>query len=201
MKKSAAITHLSSLAIAAGLAVISTLACSAGKRAPLAEPRPGEAPAAQPTPAPAPPVAAVATPPAAAPPPEAAPVPAPPVHPELLTDKQMQRTQALQATLAEVDPTPLEEWIEDVTRAHNPERELKMYEGMAKAYRSYCTGKSLSHDAKMDVYQVVLLRSGAKDSIVLPQLKLKELPMSEAEKILRHYPVPPMTPAEARAKL
>jgi hypothetical protein len=114
-----------------------------------------------------------------------------PVRHEVLTDGQMDRVKALQTTFAEVDPTPLESWVNDFKRDIDPERELRTYEGMAKAYRAYCQGRSLSAGAKMDVYRVVLLRSGAPDEDVLPRLKLKELSAADAKDILRLYTEPP----------
>jgi hypothetical protein len=201
---------VSYIAVAAGLALTGAVGCKSDKNVPVVETSAPATGPSVPTSPPSAPVAAAAVPAAVptatvpvAPLPEApvaaAPVPAP-VHSEVLTDSQMERTTAVQSALAEVDPAPLEEWIEDVTRFHNPERELKMYEGMAKAYRAYCKGKTLSHEAKMEVYQVVLLRSGAKDSVVLPQLNLKELSLADAKGILRHYPLPPSSPTESRPK-
>lgn len=56
----------------------------------------------------------------------------------------MERINALQQTFAEVDPTPLAKWVEDFKRDVDPERELRIYEAMAQAYRAYCQGKNLS---------------------------------------------------------
>ena len=112
-----------------------------------------------------------------------------------LTDSQMARVRALQLTFAEVDPTPLDKWVDDFKRDRDPERELRVYEGMANAYRAYCNGRNLSLRAKADVYQVVLLRSGAPDAEVLPRLKLGELSVADAQDVLRLYkePATPIT--------
>jgi len=69
--------------------------------------------------------------------------------------------------------------------------ELRIYEGMAEAYRAYCSGKILTPQAKQEVFQVVLLRSGAPDSEVLTRLELKVLSMQDAREILKHYNVAP----------
>jgi len=102
----------------------------------------------------------------------------------------MERVKALQQTFAEVDPSPLPKWVEDFKRDRDPDRELRIYEGMADAYRAYCHGRSLSPRAKADVYQVVLLRSGAPDAEILPRLKLEELSIADAKDVLRMYTVP-----------
>jgi hypothetical protein len=114
-----------------------------------------------------------------------------PIRHAALAPSQVERLEALQRTFADVDPTPPEKWIEDFQHDQNPEREILIYEAMARAYRSYCEGKTLSLTAKEDVYRVVLLRSGAPEAEVLPRLKLKELTMADAKEILRLYTAPP----------
>ncbi len=108
-----------------------------------------------------------------------------------LTQEQEARIKRLQETFIDVDPTPLEKWREDFSRDRDPESELRIYEGMAEAYRSYCEGRDLTQAAKSDVYQVVLLRSGAPDAVVLPRLKLTVLSLDDARVILKGYRVPP----------
>jgi len=124
-----------------------------------------------------------------------------PVRHASLTDGQMGRLRELQRTFAEVDPSSLDKWVEDFERDHDPEREIRIYEGMAEAFRSYCNGRNLSSRAKADVYQVVLLRSGAPDAEVLPRLKLSELSLSDAKDVLRLYkePAAPITVAPSSA--
>lgn len=108
-----------------------------------------------------------------------------------LSAEQMKRIKALQETFHEVDPTPLEKWVEDFKRDNDPEREIRVYESMAEAYRAYCAGKNLTLQAKMDVEGVVLMRSGASDEEVLSQLKLKTLSIEDAKAILKLYKAPP----------
>ena len=82
---------------------------------------------------------------------------------ENLTDSQLTKIKHFQTAFAEVDPTPLEKWIEDFRRDANPDNEIAIYEDMATAYESYTHGRTLSLDAKRDVYSIVLLRSGAPE--------------------------------------
>ena len=104
-----------------------------------------------------------------------------------LTADQMARLKVLQAAFAEVDPTPLEKWVDDFKRDRDPDREIRIYESMARAYVAYCRGRDLSLAAKKEVYGVVLVRSGAPEAEVLSQLKLKELSLSDAKDVLRLY--------------
>jgi hypothetical protein len=114
-----------------------------------------------------------------------------PIQHEQLSAAHQERIKRLQQTFSEVDPNPLEKWIEDFQRDRDPEREIHIYEGMAAAYSAYCTGRALTLLAKRDVYQVVILRSGAPDADVLPQLKLSTLSLDDANDILRLYPMAP----------
>jgi hypothetical protein len=117
--------------------------------------------------------------------------PGPIRHPQL-TEAQLDRIGKLQQTLLEVDPSPLDRWIDDFKRDSDPEREIQIYEGMASAYSAYCTGRTLTLAAKQDVYQVVILRSGAPDTEVLPRLKLHALSVDDARDVLKLYRMDPM---------
>jgi hypothetical protein len=108
-----------------------------------------------------------------------------------LNTAQMRRIKTLHQTFQEVDPSSFDQWVQDFKRDQDPEREIRLYEGMAEAYRSYCSGKNLTLSAKQDVYQVVLLRSGAPDKEVLPRLNLKTLTVEDAKEILKHYKMAP----------
>ena len=115
-----------------------------------------------------------------------------PIRHEQLTSTQVERIKKLQQTFSEVDPSPPEKWIEDFKRDRDPEREIRIYEGMAAAYDAYCSGRTLTLPAKKDVYQVVILRSGATDAEVLPQLKLRVLSLDDAKDILKLYRMDPV---------
>jgi hypothetical protein len=61
-----------------------------------------------------------------------------PIRHEKLSEKQMERIRTLQATFVEVDGHPLDKWVDDFKRDQDPDREIRIWERMAKAYRSYC---------------------------------------------------------------
>lgn len=114
-----------------------------------------------------------------------------PLQREQLTSSQMERIKRLQQTFSEVDPSPLEKWVDDFKRDRDPDREIRIYEGMAAAYSAYCTGRTLTLPAKKDVYDVVILRSGAPDADVLSQVKLDVLSVDDAKDILKLYRMAP----------
>jgi hypothetical protein len=110
-----------------------------------------------------------------------------PIQRDSLTDEQMARIRTLQATFFEVDGQTVEKWVDDFRRDQDPDRELRVWERMAKAYRDYCDGRNLSGVAKKDVYRIVLLRSMASEQEVLDRAKLKELSREDAIKVMKGY--------------
>ena len=103
----------------------------------------------------------------------------------------MSRVQRLQKTFHEVDPSPVEKWAEDFRRDANPEREMAIWESMATAYEAFTASNSLTMDGKKEVYQVVLLRSGAPDDEVLKHLDLKILTEKDARAIMALFATKP----------
>jgi hypothetical protein len=114
-----------------------------------------------------------------------------PIRHETLTPDQMKRLTVLQKTFGDVDPTPLEKWVDDFKRDLHPDREIAIYESMAQAYTEYCGRHPVTPEARIEVYRLVLARSGAPDDEVLRAVPLKVLSREQAEEVLRGYPAPP----------
>jgi hypothetical protein len=110
-----------------------------------------------------------------------------PIRHEKLSEEQMERIRTLQATFVEVDGHPLDKWVDDFKRDQDPDKEIRIWERMAKAYRSYCDKHELSAEAKKDVYSVVLMRSMASEQDVLERVKLKKLTKEEAKEVMRGF--------------
>src|SRR5262249_11406773 len=104
-----------------------------------------------------------------------------------LTSEQMARIQKLQTALVEVDGQPVEQWVDDFKRDLDPDRELDVWETMAKAYTAYCSTHTLSPEAKKEVYKVVLLRSTASEQEALEHLELKVLTKDDAIAVMRGF--------------
>ncbi len=107
-----------------------------------------------------------------------------PIQHASLTEEQMNRVKRLQKTFSEADPSPLEKWVEDFKSDASPDDELKIWEAMATAYETFTARRNLTLDAKKEVFQVVLLRSGAPEEQVLQQLKLTTLTQTDAREIM-----------------
>ena len=106
-----------------------------------------------------------------------------------LTGDQLRRVRLVYETLREVDTYSFERRSSDILREGDPERELRRWEWMASAYRSYCDEKQLDLGAKRDVYQIVLLRSMMPGEKVMGQLRLRVLSADEARTVLEQIGV------------
>ena len=110
-----------------------------------------------------------------------------PIRRDSLTPEQMERARKLQTVFVEVDGQSVEQWVDNFKRDLNPDRELDIWETMAKAYTAYCSKRTLSPEAKKEVYKVVLLRSMAPEKDVLERLELKVLTKEEAAAVMRGF--------------
>jgi hypothetical protein len=110
-----------------------------------------------------------------------------PIQRDALSDEQMTRIRTLRATFVEVDGLTVEQWVDNFKRDMDPDRELRIWERIAKAYRTYCDGKKLSLKAKKEVYRVVLLRSMSSERDVLEKIKLTELSREDAIAVMKSY--------------
>ena len=104
-----------------------------------------------------------------------------------LSPKQMERIYKLRNTLAEVEHSSIEKWIDNFKRDANPDKELAIWERIADGYKRYCSKRLLSIDAKKDVFQLLLLRSMASEKEVLNHIKLKTLTVDEAKETLKEF--------------
>ena len=116
--------------------------------------------------------------------------PGPIRHDELPADL-VARITKLHDTFQDVDPTPLAKWLDDFKRDEHPDREVEIYEAMARAYTEYCRGRTLTEDAKREVYGLVIARSAAPEDEVLKSVTLKHLSIEDARGLLELYDRPP----------
>jgi hypothetical protein len=107
-------------------------------------------------------------------------------HKELSPD-QMERIHKLRDTLAEVEHSPIEKWIDNFKQDADPDRELTVWERIADGYMRLCSKRRLSIAAKEDVFRLLLLRSMAPEQEVLNRVKLKTLTTDEAKEALKEF--------------
>ncbi|MGH9755405.1 MAG: hypothetical protein ACREA2_21720 [Blastocatellia bacterium] len=99
----------------------------------------------------------------------------------------MERIYKLRDTLAEVERSPIERWVDNFKRDVDPDKELTIWERIADGYARHCSRKRLSLEAKEDVFQLLLLRSMASEQEVLSHVKLKTLTLDEAKEVLKGF--------------
>lgn len=110
-----------------------------------------------------------------------------PIKRQGLSPKQMERIYKLRDTLAEVERSPIERWVDNFKRDVDPDKELTIWERIADGYARHCSRKRLSLEAKEDVFQLLLLRSMASEQEVLSHVKLKTLTLDEAKEVLKGF--------------
>ena len=110
-----------------------------------------------------------------------------PIQRESLTAKQIERIEALQKIFVEIDGQTVAQWTDSFKRDLDPDKELAIWERMAKAYSAYCGDHELSLEARKEVYKVILLRSMASPDDVLDRLELKLISKQEAEDVMAGY--------------
>jgi hypothetical protein len=99
----------------------------------------------------------------------------------------LERIYKLRDTLAEVEHSPIDKWVDNFKRDANPDKELAIWERIADGYTRYCSKRRLSIEAKKDVFQLLLLRSMASEQEVLNHVKLKTLSADEAKETLKEF--------------
>jgi hypothetical protein len=108
-------------------------------------------------------------------------------QPGQLQEDQLLRIKTLQQTFAEVDETPLDEWIDNLKRNADPNREIMIWERIAEAYTRYCSQHPLTIEAKKEVHSILLTRSMVSEEEALKQIKPKLLTIADAKEIMSFY--------------
>jgi hypothetical protein len=104
-----------------------------------------------------------------------------------LQEEQLLRIKTLQQTFAEVDESPLDEWIDNFKRDADPNREIMIWERIAEAYTRYCSQHPLTIEAKKEVHSMLLIRSMVSEEEALKQIKPKLLTIADAKEIMSFY--------------
>jgi len=109
------------------------------------------------------------------------------VH-EKLSDEQINRITNFQEILKEVNTTSIEKTIENFQRDLNPDKEIAIWERIAKAYQSVNEeNEDLSIEYKNEIYNLLLYRSMMPKEEVLKKIKLKSLSLDKAKEFISYY--------------
>ena len=110
---------------------------------------------------------------------------------ESLSDALVARVRKFEPVFAEVYPQTHEQWLDGFKRDADPEPEVAIWESMAAAYQGFTQKTQLSHDAKKEVFGLLLVRSAASEQQTLAGAKLQHLRRADVEELLRLYSAAP----------
>lgn len=109
-----------------------------------------------------------------------------------LTNDQERRVSIAYRILGNIFPDSLSAWVDDFRKDRTPEREIKILEGIAKAFSKVDSRFSLSTDSAKEVYTLLLMRSGSKKSDVIRNYQPKLFSPKNVSEILDCYELKPM---------
>lgn len=108
-----------------------------------------------------------------------------------LTAEQEDRAGIVLMLLSNVYPSKPSEWLGDFTRDSNPEREICIWECIAKAFLTIDEIDIASEDLKFEAFTLLLVRSYSTTSETLDNLKLEYFTRESAKKLLDAYELKP----------
>ncbi|WP_235199848.1 GIY-YIG nuclease family protein [Pseudomonas monteilii] len=115
-----------------------------------------------------------------------------PMGTSTLTAEQSDRVEILKMQLAQVHPDKIEEMLSGFSRDKNPEKEIKIWECITKAYLTIEQVAFASDELRHEAFYLLLMRSWSPASKVLSDYKLKHLTLKAAKRLLRAYELKPM---------
>ncbi|WP_223543703.1 GIY-YIG nuclease family protein [Pseudomonas sp. BF-B-28] len=114
-----------------------------------------------------------------------------PIGTSVLTPEQIDRIEILGMQLAQVYPEKRQDMLDGFTRDKTPERELKIWEHITKAYLTIEQVEFASDDLKQEAFTLLLMRSWSRTDEVLSSIKLKHFTHKSAKHLLQAYEMRP----------
>jgi accessory colonization factor AcfC len=113
--------------------------------------------------------------------------PGPVVHDTLNSD-QLEKVKKIQRVLEEVNPSTLEETIDDFKQDQHPDGEIESWLAMANAYEKFTSQhKALDINKKTEAYRLILMRSMENEANAKAEIGLKYLTDKEVREIFSYY--------------
>ncbi|HEY4146608.1 GIY-YIG nuclease family protein [Pinirhizobacter sp.] len=104
-----------------------------------------------------------------------------------LTSGQMDRLHVVVEIMGEVFNSSFDKWVSDFRRDMSVERELRIWEFIAKAYLRATCRFVLDEKQRSEIFALLLVRSYRTSKRVLREVKLKTMPLRMAEIVLEGY--------------
>jgi len=97
----------------------------------------------------------------------------------------MTRIRVIHAVMGQLAGIGLVDWIEGFQRDQFPEREVAIWEHIARAFETFTHGRSLKPEGRREAYKLLLASSmGSIEEVVTG---LRHLTIGEAEEVLSSY--------------
>ena len=111
-----------------------------------------------------------------------------PIVLENLSSAQLEKIMKIQRVFAEVNPSTLEETIDDFKKDQNPDNEIAIWLAMANAYEKFTSkNKTLDMNKKEEAYKLILMRSMENEADAKAETNLKFLTDKEVAEIFSYY--------------
>ncbi len=114
-----------------------------------------------------------------------------PINTSTLTEGLEHRILIINSVFNEVFPNKASKAIENFTRDRNPEREIKIWEHMAKAFMKVSTQPFLRKGMTEEAFDLLLMRSSYDTEVVLRNRPLKCMDLQQAKLLLKEYELKP----------
>lgn len=109
----------------------------------------------------------------------------------VLTPEQSKRIILFSKILHEAHPYPLEKYIDGFKRDRNPEREILIWENIAKAYLKSTQSTLVSLEQKKAIFELLLLRSNKSKRSIMANISESILTRKQVKTILKCYNIKP----------
>ncbi len=110
-----------------------------------------------------------------------------PIGTSIISELQKNRIKIIANIFHDVFPDSMEKWINDFSKDDDPEREILIWENMAKAYTQICSHWTFTKKQKVEVFDLILHRSSLPKKLVLQKVQLKVLSRKQAKYVLSKY--------------
>lgn len=114
-----------------------------------------------------------------------------PVGTSTLSEEQAQRAEVLYQVLTKINPVARDKWIEGFTRDECPERELRIWEHMAKAYLTLEYEDEAPEEYRAEAFNLLLKRTWSTAAEVMADITIKHFSQATAKRLLDAYELRP----------
>ncbi|WP_454726294.1 MULTISPECIES: GIY-YIG nuclease family protein [Cupriavidus] len=114
-----------------------------------------------------------------------------PVGSSSLTEEQTNRARVLYHILKKLYPVACNKWLEGFTRDKTPERDLNVWEHIAKAYLTLDHADEAPDGYRLEAFELLLQRSWSPTLTVISDAKLRYFSKETAKRLLDAYELKP----------